>query len=249
MSRFKKLARPGQGGWTGWVRRWMPFQNRNGLGPVVDGKVLPDHPWDPVAPAVSAHVPMLIGNCLNEHIHSIGNPELEKMTDEELKEKWLVQPFGADKVDAIIAAYRKMYPKSNALDVLAFVHAGGYRHITNTQAERKMALGAAPAYIYYFTWQTPILDGRPRAFHCAALPFVYYNTDRAAAMTGGGDDARALAAKMSDAWVAFARNGDPNHPGLPKWPVYNKETGPVMIFDNRCEVKNDPDREARKLLL
>jgi para-nitrobenzyl esterase len=66
---------------------------------------------------------------------------------------------------------------------------------------------------------------------------------------GGGDDARALAAKMSDAWVAFARTGDPNHPGLPKWPVYNKETGPVMIFDNRCEVTSDPDREARKLLL
>jgi para-nitrobenzyl esterase len=185
---------------------------------------------------------------VNEHIHSIGHPELEKTTEEELKSQ-VSKAYGADKADAIIAAYRRMYPKSNALDVLSFLHSGGYRHRTTTQAERKMALGAAPAYIYYFTWQTPVLDGRPRAFHCAELPFVFNNTDRAAAMTGGGDDARALGAKMSAAWVAFARSGDPNHSGLPKWPVYNKESGPVMVFDNHCEVKNDPDREARKLLL
>ena len=242
---LRKIALPGQGS---WIRRWMPFPDRNGWGPVVDGRVLPDHPWDPVAPAVSAQVPMLIGNCLNEHVHSIGHPELESTTEAEL-ERQVSEAYGADKAGAIIAAYRKLYPQSTALDVLSFLHAAGYRHRTTTQAERKMALGAAPAWTYYFTWITPVLDGRPRAFHCAELPFMYYNTDRAAAMTGGGDDARALSAKMADAWAAFARNGDPNHAGLPRWPVYNEETGPVMVFDDECEVKNDPDREARRLLL
>jgi para-nitrobenzyl esterase len=116
------------------------------------------------------------------------------------------------------------------------------------QAERKAALKAAPAYMYQFNWQTPVLDGRPRAFHCAEIPFVFYNSDVSAFATGGGAEARELAAKVSDAWINFARKGDPNHPGLPNWPKYNGEKGPVMLFDTKCEVKNDPDLELRKVV-
>ena len=55
-----------------------------------------------------------------------------------------------------------------------------------------------------------------------------------------------LAAKVNDAWLNFARTGDPNHSGLPKWPAYTAQTGPVMVFDKTCEIQNDPDRELRK---
>ena len=53
---------------------------------------------------------------------------------------------------------------------------------------------------------------------------------------------------MSDAWINFARKGDPNHAGLPKWPVFDPAQGPVMVFDNTCAVKNDPDCELRELV-
>jgi para-nitrobenzyl esterase len=53
---------------------------------------------------------------------------------------------------------------------------------------------------------------------------------------------------MSDAWIQFARSGDPNHKGIPSWPAYNAGKGPVMIFDNRCEVKDDPDRAERRMM-
>jgi para-nitrobenzyl esterase len=92
------------------------------------------------------------------------------------------------------------------------------------------------------------LNGRPRAFHCSEIPFVFNNTDVSAFATGGTAEARELGAKVSDAWINFARHGDPNHGGLPKWPAFTAESGPVMVFDKTCEVKNDPDRELRKVV-
>ena len=103
-------------------------------------------------------------------------------------------------------------------------------------------------YLFWFTWQSPVLDGRLRAFHTLDIAFAFDNTDRCAHMTGGGPEARDLAAKVSNAWISFARNGDPNHGGLPKWPLFTAAKGETMIFDKKCEVKNDPDREERRIL-
>ena len=110
-----------------------------------------------------------------------------------------------------------------------------------------MAKNQAPVWIHLFAWQTPVLDGRPRAFHCSEIPFVFNNTDVSCFATGGGPEAGTLAARVSDAWIHFARAGDPNHPGLPRWPKYDT-AGPVMIFDRTCEVQNDPDRELRRVV-
>ena len=67
-------------------------------------------------------------------------------------------------------------------------------------------------------------------------------------MTGGGPIPRALAAKVSDAWIHFARSGTPNHPGFPKWPAFTASEGAVMIFDNECVVKNNLDGARRHVL-
>jgi para-nitrobenzyl esterase len=67
-------------------------------------------------------------------------------------------------------------------------------------------------------------------------------------MTGGGPEARALAARISSTWVQFARTGNPNHSGLPQWPAFDPVKRPTMIFDNTCAVKDDPDGEELKAL-
>jgi para-nitrobenzyl esterase len=118
-----------------------------------------------------------------------------------------------------------------------------------TMAARKTAQGAAPAYNYWFKWQTPILDGSPRAFHGSELPFVFYNTDQCASITGGGPDALDLGGRVADAWINFARNGDPNHSGLPHWPAYDAAKIPTMIFDTKCVMENDPDGEVLKAIV
>jgi para-nitrobenzyl esterase len=82
-----------------------------------------------------------------------------------------------------------------------------------------------------------------KAMHCMELPFVFDNIDKCEEMTGGGKEAYALSDKMSSAWINFARTGNPNVKKLPSWPAYTQQNGATMIFDNKCEVKNNPDKE------
>jgi para-nitrobenzyl esterase len=226
----QSLAAGGGGGWR----------------PTPNGRNLPSQPFDPVAPAISAGIPLLVGTVLNEQTHGINHPEYEGMTMAEVQRR--ARERFQDRADGVIAAYQKLYPKAKPFDVMSLAFAAQSRQNCVTQAERQAALGAAPVYMFWFAWQTPVLDGRPRAFHCSELPFVFNNTDRAAAMTGGGAEARELGARMSDAWITFARKGDPNHAGLPKWPAFTAKEGALMVFDNKCEVKMNPDGEARRVV-
>jgi para-nitrobenzyl esterase len=215
--------------------------DRAGWGPTVDGMILPRHPFEPNAPEISATVPMLIGTVLNESSLSMSDPKLELLTETEMKDT-LAKAYG-EKSGQILEIARKTYPNAKPVELQSLIMRP--RNGAVLQATRKIDQGAAPAYMYLFAWQTPILDGRPRAFHCSEIPFVFNNSDVSAFATGGSAEARDLAAKVSDAWINFARKGDPNHPGLPTWPVFSADKGPVMVFDKTCEVKNDPDRELR----
>jgi para-nitrobenzyl esterase len=213
--------------------------------PTVDGAILPETPFDPVAPAISANVPLLIGNVGNESGMQVpGHPERESLTFDELKKKAAAR-YG-DRSEKIVDAYRNAHP--GAKPVVLWEQIIGPRSLSISKAETKTLLREAPAYLYWFTWQSPVLDGRLRAFHTCDFAFAFDNTDKCSHMTGGGVEPRELAAKMSNAWISFARNGDPNHSGIPKWPAFTIDMGETMIFDKQCEVKNDPDREERRIL-
>jgi para-nitrobenzyl esterase len=80
------------------------------------------------------------------------------------------------------------------------------------------------------------------------LPFVFNNIQRCEEMTGGGKEAIALAAKVSQAWINFAKTGDPNHPGLPVWPKYKSTNTSTMHFDLKCTVQAQQDKELFDLL-
>jgi para-nitrobenzyl esterase len=217
---------------------------RMGWSPTVDGKVLPDHPFHPVAPSLSANVPMMIGSTFHEWGVSAYDEKLESMNEDEVKTR--VAGIYGDRAGRIVEAYKTAHPSVKPVEILAFILSP--RSALVAQAERKAALNAAPAYVYWFGWVTPILGGRPRAYHCSDISFAFDNTDVAATMTGGGPEARQLAAKVSDAFINFARKGNPNHSGLPNWPAFTAANGETMIFNTRCEARNDPDREERKTL-
>lgn len=218
--------------------------DRLGFAPVVDGYVLPAHPFEPRASALSADIPMIIGTTLNEFVTALNHPEFENMTSADLEER--VRGAFGEKAPRVLAAFRQRTPNAKPFDLWSRIAASSVRQSALAQATAKAAAGGAPAYVYWFAWQTPILDGRPRAFHCSEIAFVFDNTDRCENMTGGGADARALAGVMSAAWVQFARTGNPNHAGMPQWPAFSTSNSATMIFDNRPRAENGPDADEQR---
>ncbi|WP_116105235.1 carboxylesterase/lipase family protein [Lewinella sp. IMCC34191] len=208
-------------------------------GPSVDGKVLPYQMYDPEALALSRDVPLLIGTVKNEFMPSLRS-NMSDATEEEVVE-YLGNQYG-EKAETYLRAVREAYPDdtraSDLMDVDMMFRPGAVY-----QANEKSSLkGGAPVYMYLFTWQSPVLDGKYKALHCMEIPFVFDNIDRCDQMTGGGPEAHALAKDVSRAWINFAHSGDPNHDGLPEWPTYNANEGATMMLDLESKVRNHPDQ-------
>ena len=116
-----------------------------------------------------------------------------------------------------------------------------------------MTLAAAHAvqqqqtYAYLFTWPSPALGGMLGSCHALDLPFVFGTLEHPVfrPFAGKGVEARALAERMQDAWIAFARTGRPHHAGLPAWPAYDASSRRTMILDRQCHVEAAPREPER----
>lgn len=217
-------------------------ENAPGWGPVLDGTFLPYQLTDAAGIALSKDIPLLVGTTKNEFAPF--TPGLNDQTMEQVKAN-LQKRYGVQ-TDAYLAAVKKAYPETvKPSDFAAFDI--NFRLGAIRQANTKASNGTAPVYVYLFSWQSPVLDGTYKAMHCMELPFVFDNISRCREMTGGGKDAYVLADQMSGAWINFARNGDPNHKGLIKWPKYTAQNGTTMIFDRINTVKNHHDQELLQI--
>jgi len=218
-------------------------------GPVVDGRSLPRDQWAPDAPAVSADVPLMMGSTETEDAWSDPPPSLQMPEDEMLTRVRRIVRNDDAKARELVALYRKTHAGISNTDVYLIMNADNTRR-ANAQllSELKTAQGKAPAYLYFFNWRSPVHKGQMKAYHTLDIPFAFYNIDQAASMTGAMQNRYALAHKMSAAFAAFARSGNPNHADLPMWPAFNARTYPTMIFGNDTKVVNDPNREERLAL-
>ena len=220
-----------------------------GFSPVVDGKVLPQHPYDPAAAPTAADVPMIISSVENEQSPSWTDAALENVTMDQVVEKLTQRAgFGAgfgDKARSVVEAYAKAFPGEKPVEIWSLASSNRQSVVALADVKTKQP---APVYVNWFTWQPPLFDNRMRAFHCVDICFWFYNTDLMLTHTGGGPRPKALATKMAGALLQFMKTGSPNGSGLPAWPKYTAAKGETMIFDDTCKVENDPDREARKAL-
>jgi para-nitrobenzyl esterase len=221
---------------------------QHGLIPTVGVSALPENPFDPVAPEISANIPLLIGT--NKHemaLFTRGDSKIynRTLTEDELKER--VKGLTGPAADHVLDVYNKAYPGSHpAVRYILMETDRIYRFNSIVLAERKAVLRKASTYMYLFAWETPP-DPKMLAHHALEITFAFDNTSRVPASSGGGPKPAALADKMSEAWIAFARSGNPNTPKLPQWPAYNAQARPTMVFNDQCTVVNDPGGAERHL--
>jgi para-nitrobenzyl esterase len=222
------------------------------FGPVHDGRTLPNDPFSPEAPSISANVPMILGNTHDETRLLIGSssPALFELSWPDLPAKLeqYRQFLGPLKTEDIVAHYRRWHPAYSPSDVF-FAVTTAFRswHGMVIESERRAAQHG-PTWVYNFAWKSAVDGGRWGAPHTMDIPFMFDNITLASPMTGGGPEAQKLADQMSDTLIAFARTGNPNNPAIPYWPRFDLQTRPTMIWDTTSHIANDPRGEERKLI-
>jgi para-nitrobenzyl esterase len=211
--------------------------------PVVDGLSVPHQTWESGAPPEAAGISMIIGNDKEEaRVFSTGDPELYSLTWDSLPARVVKSGIPLDKAGIIIAKYRELHPTETASDIYFMIAADrGARTNAVRQARAKLKQNSGDVYMYYFAWATPIDDGKLKSFHTAELPL--------AVRLVLNPEAEGLSKQIAGAWAAFARTGNPNHPGLPHWEKYSEARRSTIVFDAGKTALVDNPAEVELALL
>jgi para-nitrobenzyl esterase len=235
---------------------------RGGMGsfaPVVDGHYLPANPFDPVAPAISKNIPVIVGTNKDETIFQFEHRPLAEATEifnlnDEGLHRRVAAALGpkADKTDHVIDVYRKSRPKASPTDLYIAITTAQWMW-TNaiTLAERKVEQNGAPVFMYMFAYESevpvaPSIHYPMKSPHAMEMAFKFDHPDNNRA-TGVRPEKYQAARNMSEAWATFAKHGNPSFDGIPNWPAYDLTRRATMILDAKCRVVNDPFREERLL--
>jgi para-nitrobenzyl esterase len=218
----------------------LPFQ------PVVDGTVLPQRPLEAIAAGNAAGVRVLTGTNADEMtLFSVADPAVGALDDAGVRGR-MQKAFG-DAGAKVFESYRTRRPGMTPPELWVRLATDGVFRIPAIRL-LEAQLGHGPVWSYFFTFASPVFGGVLRSTHALEIPFVFDNLDRGGAemLTGHGAERQAIADAMHRAWIAFARDGDPNHAGLPEWPQYDLAQRATMRFDTECELLVDPGRADRE---
>ena len=220
------------------------------FGPVMDGQVLPRHPFWPDAPAQSAAIPMVIGNTRDETRAFLGNdPKNFILGWDELPARLQKAQFVDIRADLVVAQYRRLYPRYTPSEVFFAATTAGRSWrgaVEELEARARQQPGVAPTWAYQLDWASPLEGGRLRAFHTLDIPLVFDNIGQPGSRTGDGADAQAMADAMSEALLALARHGDPNHRGIARWEPYSSARRQTLLFDVPPSLADDPRGGERR---
>ena len=226
----------------------LPLFDRYDFGPVVDGSVVPAHPFDPAAPANSRDIPVVVGGVKDEMAIYLAPDDKvweRSLSEDELRER--VAKVAGNATDRVMAIYHRLYPDANPAErLISTLTDSNFRIRSLLLAERKAAQGGAPVWLYSFDWETPVFGGRLKAYHALDVPFVFDTIDAVGA-TDRGPVAHELARRMSSTWAAFARSGNPDNAAIPHWPAYAPSQRATLILDRDPRVVGDYGGEQRAL--
>jgi para-nitrobenzyl esterase len=217
------------------------------FGPVVDGATLPEPPLHAIRAGCARDVALLTGTTLDEaRLWSLYVPVLRWAHPHAL-ESVLGHAVG-DRWNEVISAYRRSQPDERPGNLSMAINGDLlFRMPAIRLAEAQATHRPEDTRMYLFAWRTPKFRGRLGAPHAIDVPFIFGNLEQEGVKryTGDGSDRIDLSNRFQDAWLAFARTGDPNHAGLPQWPPYRPESRSTIVFDATTTVVNDPRSEER----
>lgn len=225
------------------------FNRPGSWGPVVDGVVLPMHPFEPLVSPLAADIPIMVGHNRDEStFFNMGRPDTFTMDAATLKAR-LASEFGGY-ADRIEAAYRKAYPGYSASQLYIAISSDvWFGNDSVTLAERK-SLQPAPVYRYRYDYQSDfVIPGTSYRFgagHASEINMKFYNTDLRG-LQGAGPGVEKASRNMSEMWATFARTSQPGAKGQPVWPRYERATRRTMVIDVDCRVESDLDGDLRRM--
>ncbi|MDQ0971679.1 para-nitrobenzyl esterase [Neobacillus niacini] len=216
------------------------------LGPVIDGVSLPRHPEEAIAEGSAKDITILIGTNKDEYnIFSAFDPAW-KNADETKVKQLFEKTFGP--LVPLISSYlggnqplsQELYNKLLTRSVFTYPA----QKLTELQVKQ-----GAPVWMYRFDWETPVFGGALKSTHALEIPFVFntLDTPNTENFTGSSPERKLVASQMHQAWINFARNGNPNSESLPEWPQYNLNDRSTLIFNIDSAVENDPNRKERMI--
>lgn len=231
----------------------------NGFGPVVDGIVLPNHPFDPTAPDISRNKPLLVG--WNEDEYTFFAWERKDTSAFELDfaglQARLEPQYGSD-TKKIIDTYRKSRPNATAPDIFVAISSIMMMGLGSVDiAEKKSTQNGAPVYLYNFGYKSetkiPGTNYEMGTPHAMDISFKFNNEvppkdpSKPRMSFGGNRPERFVAShSFAELWTTFARTGKPGAKNVPEWPAYDLKKRPVMRIDSTCEViDNRYDEEIK----
>src|SRR5690606_18929337 len=219
------------------------------VGPVLDARNLPVHPFWPQAPAQSANIPMVIGNTRDETRAFLGNdPKNHALSWDDLPARLEAQQYTDLLPSVVIAEYRRLYPNYTPSEIFFAATTAGRSWRGAVEELEVRARQGAPTWAYQLDWYDRSGDAANlRAFHTLDIPLVFDNIGQPGARTGTSAQAQQVAAQMSGALLAFARSGNPNHAGLPAWDGYGLERRQTMLFAADSRQADDPRGGERQL--
>ncbi|MDP7639103.1 MAG: carboxylesterase/lipase family protein [Candidatus Hydrogenedentes bacterium] len=216
------------------------------FGPVVDGTLLPEPPLHAIRGGRSADVPLMTGTNLDEmRFWLTHSPEVAKPDPARLMRA--VEKMLGGSADALVKAYESRFPEATETDRRISILSDLTFTIPAIRMLEAHEERQSKVWLYLFTWESPAYDGMLGSPHAIEQPFVFGTLESSFATTYGvnGAECLELSRRVQDAWIAFARHGDPSHDGLPSWPDYSHGARKVMVFDTQCECKDDPHGAVR----
>ena len=212
-----------------------------GFTPVMDGRYLPHHPFDPAAPSESRDVPLIISTTLEDAALRLTNWDLN---DAGLTA--LLNERYNGKAAEILDLYRAAAPGKTPYLIQAQVFTDTQtRSRAITQAERKAAQGGAGVWMYVWEWATPGFDGKLGAVHGHDVD-ASFNLYRNGICGSGRKEGRLMCTRLASTWIAFAKTGTPDNEHIPHWPTYDSTARATMVFDTNTRVVNDPRGAIRR---